>query len=186
MKRKYMLTLAGVAVAGLVGCAGSPDSQELSQTAVDYGCGPGGQQALSVQYTFRGDQAVSARVIHMNQVVDMARVTTGDAGMVGNTFKGGGYTWTTEKFDRDDVDSAAGNMLTVDTPPAVGYAPPPPAYGAPATGYPAHPPAATYGAAQGAYAAQPGAAHGAVAHGGVAPVQPGTVGTVLLRDCRPT
>ena len=185
MKRKYMLALAGVAVAGLVGCAGSPDSQELAQTTVDYGCGPGGGQALRVQYTFRGDDAVAARVVHANQVVDMTRVTTGDAGMVGNTFKGGGYTWTTEKFDRDDVEDVAGTMLTVDTPAAPAYVAPAPAYGAPAAGYPAQPPAATYGAPHGAYPAQPGVPHGAVAHG-AAPVQPGTVGTVLARDCRPT
>ena len=185
MKRKYMLTLAGVAVAGLVGCAGSPDSQELTQKTVDYGCGPGGGQALSVQYTFRGDDAVGARVVHANQVIDMTRVTTGDAGMVGNTFRGGGYTWTTEKFDHDNVDNVAGNMLTVDTPAAPAYVTPAPAYGAPAAGYPAQPPAATYGAAHGAYAAQPGMPQGAVAHG-AAPVQPGMVGTVLARDCRPT
>ncbi len=116
MKKSYMLLLAGVAVAGLAGCAGSPDSQQLSQKTVEYGCGPGGEQPLTVQYTFRGDEALSARVLHMNQAVDMTRVTSSNADMVGNTFRGGGYTWVTGKFDRDDVDEVDGDMLTQDSP----------------------------------------------------------------------
>lgn len=116
MKKSYMLLLAGVAVAGLAGCAGSPDSQQLSQKTVEYDCGPGGEQPLTVQYTFRGDEALSARVLHMNQAVDMTRVTSSNADMVGNTFRGGGYTWVTGKFDRDDVDEVDGDMLTQDSP----------------------------------------------------------------------
>ena len=116
MKKTYMLLLAGVAVAGLAGCAGSPDSQQLSQATVEYECGPGGEQPLTVQYTFRGNEALSARVVHMNQAIDMARVTSGNADMVGNTFRGGGHTWVTGKFDRDDVDEVDGDMLTRDTP----------------------------------------------------------------------
>lgn len=120
MKKTYMLLLAGVAAAGLAGCAGSPHSEELSQTTVEYGCGPGGEQPLTVRYTFRGDEAVSARVMHMNQVIDLARVAGGSADMVGNTFRGSGYTWSTGKFDRDNVDEVDGDMLTQDVPPAAG------------------------------------------------------------------
>ena len=155
MKKTHMFLLAGVTAIGLAGCASSPDSQQLSQKTVEYDCGPGGEQPLSVQYTFRGDEALSARVVHMNQVVDMARVTSGNAEMVGNTFRGGGYTWVTGKFDRDDVDEVDGEMLTQDRPA---------------------------GAMQGA---MPGSAYGAPAAGAVPPAgTTGMVGTVLLRDCR--
>jgi hypothetical protein len=187
MKKKCMLMLAGLAVVGLAGCAGSPDSQELSQATVEYGCGPGGEQPLTVQYTFRGDQAVSARVVHMNQVVDMMRVTSGNADMVGNTFKGGGYTWVTEKFDRDDVDEVAGNMLTMDAPAGSSYGAAP-AYGQQAPGYPGsvQPQGGTYGAPAGAYGAPPNMPPPGGMQGAVPAGQPGTVATVLVRDCRPT
>jgi len=154
MKKTHMLLLTALAAGALAGCAGSPDSQQLSQKSVEYECGPGGERPLTVQYTFRGDEAISARVIHMNQAVDMARVTSGNADMVGNTFRGGGYTWTTGKFDHGDVDEVDGDMLTQDAPPA-------------AQG-PGHGPA--YGA---------GAQAGMAAGGGT-----GTVGNILLRDCR--
>src|SRR5690554_1080033 len=66
MKKPYMFLLAGM-VLGLAGCAGTADRQELSQKTVEYGCGPGGEQPLTVQYTFRGEEAVSARLIYMTQ-----------------------------------------------------------------------------------------------------------------------
>ena len=113
MKKPYLILLAGMAI-GLAGCAGTGDRQELSQETVEYGCGPGGEQPLSVQYTFRGDEAVSARLIYMTQAIDMTRVTAGNADMVGNTFRGGGFTWVTGKFGRDDVDEVDGDMLTRD------------------------------------------------------------------------
>jgi membrane-bound inhibitor of C-type lysozyme len=120
MKKSHMLLLAMATATGLAGCAGSGESQELSRKNVEYQCGPGGEQPLNVQYTFRGDEAVSARVIYLNQAVEMVRVTTGNADMVGNTFRGGGHTWTTGKFDRDDVEDVDGDMLTQDA--AVGAA----------------------------------------------------------------
>lgn len=116
MKKPLGLLLAGVMITGLAGCAGSPDSQELSQKTVNYGCGPGGEQALTVQYTFRGEEVLSARVTHLNQVIDMQRVTSGNADMVNNTFRGGGYTWVAGKFDRGNVGEVDGDMLTRDTP----------------------------------------------------------------------
>lgn len=116
MKKTHMLLLSGAAAIALAGCAGPRDSEQLSQKTVEYGCGPGGEQPLTVQYTFRGNEAISARVIHMNRAVDMTRVTSGNADMVGNTFRGGGNTWVTGKFDRDDVDEVNGDMLLQDTP----------------------------------------------------------------------
>lgn len=186
MKKTHLLLAAGLAV-GLAGCA-TGDKQELTQKTVEYACGAGGEQPLTVQYTFRGEEAVSARVVHMNQAVDMMRVTAANADMVGNTFRGGGYTWVTGKFDRDDVDEVDGNMLTMDSAPAG-------AYGAAPHGAAAHG-GAPYGAAtapHGGYAA--GGAPGSyppAAHGGYAPPQgamaatgqPGQLGTVLVRDCR--
>src|SRR5690606_11861849 len=67
---------------------------------------------LSVHYTFQGEQALAARVVYMNQVIELNRATASNADMVGNTFKGGGYTWTTDKFVEDDVANAKGLMLT--------------------------------------------------------------------------
>ena len=142
MKRAQILLFTGIAAIGLAGCAGSPDSRELSQKTVEYECGPGGEQPLTVQYTFQGEEALSARLVHMNQAIDMTRVTSGHADMVGNTFRGGGYTWTTEKFDIDDVDEVDGDMLTRDTPSGAAQ---PGSYGAVSGAAPA-----------GAYGAQPG------------------------------
>lgn len=154
MKKTHMLLFASIAAIGLAGCAGSPDSRELSQKTIEYECGPGGEQPLTVQYTFQGVDALSARVVHMNQAIDMTRVTSGHADMVGNTFRGGGYTWITGKFDIEDVDEVDGDMLTQDAS--------------------AH---ATQG---GAYSGAAPAGTHAGAHSG----QAGMVGTVLLRDCR--
>jgi len=120
MKKTQAFLLASVAAIALAGCAGSPDSRELSQKTVEYACGAGGEQPLTVQYTFQGEDALSARVVHLNQAIDMTRVTSGHADMVGNTFRGGGYTWMTGKFDIDDVDDVDGNMLTQDHPAHAG------------------------------------------------------------------
>jgi len=171
MKKTHLLLAAGLAV-GLAGCA-TGDKQELTQKTVEYACGAGGEQPLTVQYTFRGEEAVSARVVHMNQAVDMMRVTAANADMVGNTFRGGGYTWVTGKFDRDDVDEVDGNMLTMDSAPGAAYG----AATTPHGGYAA-------GGAPGGYAPS---AHGSYAHpqGAMAPAgQPGQLGTILARDCR--
>lgn len=175
MKKTHMLLLAGAAVVGLAGCAGSPDSRELSQKTIEYDCGPGGEQALTVQYTFQGEEAVSARVMHMNQVVEMTRASTGHADMVGNTFRGGGYTWVTGKFDVDDVDEVDGDMLTRDAMPA-------PAQGAAYGGVQGGTAAGMQGGMQGtAPGAMPGTVPGGM-HAGTG--QAGAVGSVVLRDCR--
>jgi len=132
MKKTHMLLLlASASAIGLAGCAGAPDGRQLSQKTVEYECGPGGEQPLSVQYTFQGDEVMSARVVHMNQAIDMARATSGHADMVGHTFRGGGYTWTAGPFDRDDVDEVDGDMLTQDAPAAAVH------QNSQGTGYPA-------------------------------------------------
>ena len=114
MKRN-LLALSGVVLcAGLAACGTPEDARELSQKTVEYRCGASGEQPLSVQYTFQGKEPLAAKVVYQNQVVDLTRATTNNADMVGNTFRGNGYTWTTEKFDADNVNSVSGNMLTQD------------------------------------------------------------------------
>jgi hypothetical protein len=63
---------------------------------------------------------LAAKVIYRNQAVDLTRATTSNADMVGNTFRGNGYTWTTDKFTFDSVGTAKGNMLTQDNKQTVG------------------------------------------------------------------
>ncbi|NLC35986.1 MAG: hypothetical protein GX772_06005 [Alcaligenaceae bacterium] len=116
MNRIPTLIFASVATIALAGCAGSSDSRELTQKMVEYECGPGGEQPLTVQYTFQGTEALSARVVHMNQAVEMVRVTSNHADMVANTFRGAGYTWTTGAFDIDNVEDVDGDMLTQAAP----------------------------------------------------------------------
>ena len=111
MNRKLTVA-AGIALcAGLAACSSTKDAQHLSQKTVEYACGPE-SVPLSAQYTFQGEQALAARVLYMNQVIELNRATANNADMVGNTFRGGGYTWTTDKFVEGDVEDAKGLMLT--------------------------------------------------------------------------
>lgn len=110
---RNLTVLAGVFLcAGLAACS-TPEKgpQELSQQTVEYNCGEDNAQALSVQYTFQGEDALAAKVIYNNQAVDLIRATN-NVDMVGNTFRGNGYTWTTDKFTRVDVGTVDGKMLT--------------------------------------------------------------------------
>lgn len=112
---RNLTAIAGVILCGgLAACTAPKDAQELSQKTVEYTCGQNNNQPMTVQYTFQGDEALAAKVIYNNQAVDLTRATTSNADMVGNTFRGNGYTWTTEKFNRGDVQEAQGNMLTQD------------------------------------------------------------------------
>lgn len=114
MKRN-LIALSGVILcAGLAACGTPKDARELSQKTVEYRCGASGEQPLSVQYTFQGKEPLGAKVVYQNQAVDLTRATTSNADMVGNTFRGNGYTWTTDKFDFDNVGTVNGNMLTRD------------------------------------------------------------------------
>lgn len=113
---KTLFAATGLAMsAALVGCTTPRDATELAQKTVHYACGPqGAQQPLSVQYTFQGNEALAAKVIYNAQAVDLTRATASNADMVGNTFRGNGYTWTTDKFTYDTVGQTHGNMLTQD------------------------------------------------------------------------
>jgi membrane-bound inhibitor of C-type lysozyme len=112
---RNLTAIAGVMMCvGLAACSTPKDARELSQKTVEYGCGPGANQPLTVQYTFQGEEALAAKVIYQNQTVDLTRATTSNADMVGNTFRGSGYTWTTEKFTRENAGQVNGNMLTQD------------------------------------------------------------------------
>lgn len=114
---RNLTALAGVFLcAGLAACSTpQKNAQELSQQTVEYNCGQGSTQPLSVQYTFQGDDPMAAKVIYNNQAVDLTRATTSNVDMVGNTFRGNGYTWTTEKFTRGDAGTVNGKMLTQET-----------------------------------------------------------------------
>src|SRR3546814_7738756 len=85
---RNLTAIAGViACLGLAACSTPKDAQQLSQKTVEYGCGPGADQPLSVQYNFQGDEPLAAKVIYQNQAVDMTRATTSKPDMVGNTFR---------------------------------------------------------------------------------------------------
>lgn len=111
---RNLTALAGVFLcAGLAACSTpQKNAQELSQQTVEYNCGQGSTQPLSVQYTFQGDEALAAKVVYNNQAVDLTRATTSNVDMVGNTFRGNGYTWTTDKFTHTNVAAVNGKMLT--------------------------------------------------------------------------
>lgn len=114
MKLK-LVSMASLALCGgLVACTASDNAQQMTRRTVEYQCGTEAVEPLTVQYTFQGAEALAAKVIYRNQAVDLTRMTASDTGMVGNTFKGNGYTWTTAPFTIDNVQSAEGNMLTED------------------------------------------------------------------------
>lgn len=109
-------TWAGILIgcAALAACTTPRNPNELAQNSVRYVCsGPNGQHPLTVQYTFQGEEPLSARISDQVQSVSLNRVTN-TSGMVGNTFTGNGYTWTTASFGPDSLDEAEGKMLTRD------------------------------------------------------------------------
>lgn len=111
-----LTTLAGLVLcAGLAACSTSNENgKDLTQQTVEYTCGQGNTQPVSVQYTFQGEEPLAAKVVYANQAMELTRATTSNSDMVGNTFRGNGYTWTTDKFTREDVGSVNGKMLTQD------------------------------------------------------------------------
>ncbi len=113
MNRKLTVVAGIFLSAGLAACStAEKNPRELSQQTVEYNCGQGSSQPLSVQYTFQGDEALAAKVIYNNQAVDLIRATSSNVDMVGNTFRGNGHTWTTDKFTRADAGTVDGKMLT--------------------------------------------------------------------------
>lgn len=118
--KKYHLTgaLGLILCTGLAACSTTHDGQaELSQKTVQYECSDTGKNEvdLSVQYTFQGDQPVEAQVIYNARAITLMHDTGGKADMVGETFSGSGYTWTTGAFTYDNADDVGGNMLTQST-----------------------------------------------------------------------
>ena len=112
MNIRSTTALAVVLCAGLVACGTTEDTSRLSQKTVEYACGNEGEQPLTVQYTFQGQDPLAAKVILGDRAIDLNRDTSNKADMVGNTFKGNGFTWTTDKFNAENVGSVHGNMLT--------------------------------------------------------------------------
>ena len=55
------LTAIGVVALStvLVACTAPRSPDQLSQKTINYQCGPGGQDLLTVQYTFQGNEAPS-------------------------------------------------------------------------------------------------------------------------------
>jgi len=114
MNRHIKAALGITLCAGLAACGTPHNPNDLAQKTVEYQCGSGNGQPLSAQYTFQGQEAMSAKVIFGNQVYNLTRSTTSNSDMVGNTFRGNGYTWTTDKFAYDTAGQANGTMLTQD------------------------------------------------------------------------
>ncbi|TEA78269.1 hypothetical protein [Allopusillimonas ginsengisoli] len=115
MNRTITAALGIVLCAGLAACGTTRDKEgDLAQKTVEYKCGTGNGESLTAQYTFQGQEALGAKVIFGDQVVDLTRSTSSNADMVGNTFRGNGYTWTTDKFTYDTAGEANGTMLTQD------------------------------------------------------------------------
>ena len=115
MSMRTTTALAVMLCAGLAACGTTKDASRLSQQTVEYACGNEGEQPLTVQYTFQGEDPLAAKVILGDRAIDLNRDTSNKADMVGNTFKGNGFTWTTDKFTAEDVRSVDGNMLTQDS-----------------------------------------------------------------------
>lgn len=123
---KTLTAFGVVALSTVLGACAAPRSpDQLAQKTINYQCGPGGQDLLTVQYTFQGNEALSARVIYQNQVVMLHRATAANTDMVGNTFRSDNYTWITENFDYSTAESARGDMLTRNMIPAESTAVPP-------------------------------------------------------------
>lgn len=108
----------GIALcATLTACSttGNPSNDnQLAQKTVRYECNAHGQRSvnLEVQYTFQGVEPVTAQVIYDDQAISMTRDTNSKANLVGDTFTGEGYTWTTGQFTVANADKVDGTMLT--------------------------------------------------------------------------
>lgn len=118
--KKYHLTgaLGLILCASLAACSTTHDGEaELSQKTVRYECtNPSGNDLnLNVQYTFQGQRPIEARIIYNAQAITLMHTTDNKADMVGETFTGSGYTWTTGAFTYDDADDVDGNMLMQST-----------------------------------------------------------------------
>lgn len=118
MTKYHLSTVAGaVLCTTLAACSTTPmghSPNQLTQKTVHYQCRAQDQRALDleVQYAFQGNDPVTAQVIYDNQAILLTRDTGSKANLVGNTFTGDGYTWTTGQFTLDNVSQVSGNLLT--------------------------------------------------------------------------
>lgn len=119
MIKHYLTGAAGVALCVTLAACSTTDSHpnaanQLAQKTVRYECSAQGQRGinLEVQYTFQGTDPVTAQVVYDNQAIAMTRDTNSKANLVGATFTGEGYTWTTGPFTVDNAEKVNGNMLT--------------------------------------------------------------------------
>lgn len=120
MIKRYLTASAGAALCvTLAACSTTPRhnpnaDNQLVQKTVHYEChAPGDRRVnLEAQYTFQGTGAVTAQVIYDDQAIPMTRDTNSKANLVGDTFTGNGYTWTTGQFTVDTAEKVNGNMLT--------------------------------------------------------------------------
>ena len=127
MIKRYLTASAGAALCvTLAACSTTPRqnpnaANQLVQKTVHYECHVRGERRvnLEVQYTFQGAGAVTAQVIYDDQAIPMTRDTNSKANLVGDTFTGNGYTWTTGQFTVDNAEKVNGNMLTRSDPAAV-------------------------------------------------------------------
>ncbi|HEX7386322.1 MAG TPA: hypothetical protein VF285_03475 [Castellaniella sp.] len=90
-------------------------SNQLAQKTIRYECSVQGQRGvnLEVQYTFQGVEPVTAQVVYDDQAISMTRDTNSKSNLVGDTFVGQGYTWTTGQFTLDTAEKVDGTMLTL-------------------------------------------------------------------------
>lgn len=118
MKNQYLKGAVGAALCVTLAACSTPTnlntSNQLAQKTVHYDCSAQGQRGvnLEVQYTFQGNEPVTAQVIYDDQAISMTRDSNSKANLAGDTFTGEGYTWTTGQFTMSTAATVDGNMLT--------------------------------------------------------------------------
>ena len=129
MKKYHLAGLLGAALCvTLSACSTTRTAttpNQLAQKTVNYECHAPGQRSvnLEVQYTFQGSDPVTAQIIYDDQAIALTRTTDSKVNMVGNTFAGNGYTWTTGQFTVVNAAQVDGDMLTRADTTASGGAP---------------------------------------------------------------
>ncbi|WP_298018109.1 hypothetical protein [uncultured Castellaniella sp.] len=118
MIKHYLTGAASAALCITLAACSTPTNlnapNQLAQKTVHYACNAQGQRDvnLEVQYTFQGTDPVTAQVVYDDQAISMTRDTNSKSNLVGATFVGEGYTWTTGQFTVENAEKVNGNMLT--------------------------------------------------------------------------
>lgn len=129
MKKYHLGGVLALAACSLLAACSTTDEinkpNQLAQKTVHYECSAQGQRRvnLDVQYTFQGVEPVTAQIIYENQAIELARDTNSKTNLVGNTFTGHGYGWTTGQFTVQNADKVDGNLLTRTDAGAAGASP---------------------------------------------------------------